>query len=153
MLENAFVDRLRETKRTFYCPNGHTFCYGETDSEKKIRELKDKLYQEEQRTRAAQNDATKYRDAVELTQNVIRGTERKLSATKGVATRRKNQLTRVASGLCPCCDQRFEDIAEHIRAAHPSYAPASESDDAHDEATSGAETEATSPATDSVEVR
>lgn len=84
---------LRESHKSFYCPNGHSQSYtGESQSEKLQRELKRK----------------------ELA-NVVRD---KLNAQSEVATLNK-KLKRVHNGTCPCCKRSFANLKAHIKTKHP----------------------------------
>jgi hypothetical protein len=95
---------------TFYCPYGHpqVFAKGETDLDKMRRE-RDRLAQQ-----VAERD-----DEVRRQRELREGTERQLSATRGVVTRIKN---RVGHGVCPCCNRTFENLARHMASKHADYA-------------------------------
>lgn len=95
---------------TFYCPYGHpqVFAKGETE-EQKLRRERDRLAQ-----RIAEKD-----DEIARQRELREGTERQLSATRGVVTRIKN---RVGHGVCPCCSRTFENLARHMATKHADYA-------------------------------
>lgn len=95
---------------TFYCPYGHpqVFAVGETD-EQKLRRERDRLFQ-----RIAEKD-----DEIKRQRDLREGTERQLSATKGVVTRIKN---RVGHGVCPCCTRSFANLARHMQTQHAGFA-------------------------------
>lgn len=96
----------RRLRDTFHCPAGHGQRYiGETDEQRKIRQL------EAERSRLEQRERVE-REAREHAQ-------RRLAATKGVLTRTKN---RIAAGTCPCCDKTFKHLTRHMADAHPDYA-------------------------------
>lgn len=86
------------------CPLGHQWHYvGQTEEEK----LRDRLQRE--RDRAGRLAAE--RDQAQAS----------LRATRGVATRRKKQLDRVAAGVCPCCGRSFQNLARHMQSQHPTF--------------------------------
>jgi hypothetical protein len=108
------TERLRD-HRTWYCPNGHPRAYnGETNEERRIRELEAEKQKLQRWHADARQDATIEREA-------RKSVERRLSATKGVLTRTKN---RVARGVCPCCNRSFSALARHMATQHPEYTPA-----------------------------
>ena len=94
----------------FYCGYGHSqhFIVGETEAEK-LRRERDRLAQ-----RLAERD-----DEIKRQRELREGTERQLSATRGVVTRIKN---RVGHGVCPCCNRTFGDLSRHMATKHPTYA-------------------------------
>ena len=96
-------------KVEFYCAYGHgsVFAEGESDLDKMRRE-RDRLDQ-----RLAERD-----DEIARQRELREGTERQLSATRGVVTRIKN---RVGHGVCPCCNRTFSDLARHMGTKHPTY--------------------------------
>jgi hypothetical protein len=97
-------------KVEFFCPYGHAqvFAVGETE-EQKLRRERDRLTQ-----RLAEKD-----DEIRRQRELREGTERQLSATRGVVTRIKN---RVGHGVCPCCNRTFQDLSRHMSSKHPTYA-------------------------------
>jgi hypothetical protein len=103
-----FLDARREDHRSFYCPNGHGLSFPQqNDLDKALSEIEKykKLYQQEQR----------YAAGVLGERNAA---QRSLSATKGVLTRTK---TRIANGVCPCCNRSFANLHTHMQAKHPDY--------------------------------
>jgi hypothetical protein len=97
-------------KISFHCAYGHSnvFCVGDNE-ETKLRRERDRLQQ-----RLAEKD-----DEIKRQRDMREGTERQLSATRGVVTRIKN---RVGHGVCPCCNRTFGDLARHMHTKHPTYA-------------------------------
>lgn len=95
---------------SFFCPYGHSahFPEGPTEEEK-LRQERDRL-----RQRVAQRD-----DEIRLERELREGTERRLSAQRGVVTRIKN---RVGHGVCPCCSRTFGNLSRHMKSKHPEYA-------------------------------
>lgn len=98
------LDTRRADGKTFYCPNGHPLHYGSENARLK-REL------EAARDRTARERAM--RDQAEAS----------LRATKGVVTKQRKKLLRVAAGVCPCCNRTFKDLARHMAGQHPGYTP------------------------------
>lgn len=95
-------DQLRESHKTFYCPNGHPQSYiGKTEADK----LRDQL-------RNVENDRDwwKGRDAEK---------ERRLTAAKGQMTKLRK---RVENGVCPCCNRHFVNVERHMKSKHPDVA-------------------------------
>lgn len=91
-------------RRGFWCPNEHKLHYtGKTEAQK----LREQL--ERERDRAGR--LASQRDQAEAS----------LRATKGVVTRQKKQLQRVANGVCPCCNRSFVNLARHMESKHPGY--------------------------------
>lgn len=90
--------RLRESKATFYCPNGHpqSFKTGELDRLKKELE-------------SAKRDADWQRQRREQE-------ERSHAATRGQMTKLKNRVT---NGVCPCCNRTFKNLQRHMQSKHP----------------------------------
>lgn len=97
-------------KIEFFCAYGHSnvFCVGE-NAETKLRRERDRLAQ-----RIAEKD-----DEIRRQRELREGTERQLTATRGVVTRIKN---RVGRGVCPCCNRTFENLHRHMNSKHPTYA-------------------------------
>jgi hypothetical protein len=96
----------RHKGHTVYCPLGHKFVYSNT-TEEKLAETRQQLQREQARRRA--------------TAELLSHEERSHAATKGHVTRKKKQLERVASGVCPCCQRSFTDLRRHMRAKHPEF--------------------------------
>lgn len=92
--------------KAVYCPLGHQFIYSNT-TEAQLEEAKARL-QQERRRRAA-------------TEDLLRAEERSHTATRGHVTRKKKQLERVGSGVCPCCTRSFTDLRRHMRSKHPEF--------------------------------
>lgn len=109
LVSARFNADCRKDGRTFYCPAGHGQHYrlGETEEQK----LKRRLEEEQRRNERLNNAVGDYR------QRVI-ATERSLSATKGVVTKLK---TRIAAGVCPCCNRQFSEVYRHMQDKHPEF--------------------------------
>lgn len=92
-----YKERLHSGKG-WYCPNGHNRVFKES----KVSQLEKKLEQERQSTLRWQNN--------------FEEEKRKHAATKGSLTKIK---TRVAAGVCPCCNRTFKNLARHMKCKHP----------------------------------
>lgn len=101
------AERRRDGKM-FCCPNGHQQHYSETEVQKLKKQLETKEYE---LARAKERESYEWRRA----QNAEKQ-----------ATRAKNKLRRfeqrIAKGICPCCDRRFENLAQHMTEVHPEFA-------------------------------
>ena len=91
----------QEDGATFWCPNGHSqaFC----DSE--VAKLTEQLEREKKRCEWAESN----RDAA----------ERSAAAYRGHLTRTKK---RIGKGVCPCCNRTFQNLTRHMSSEHPDYA-------------------------------
>ena len=84
----------------FFCPNGHSQYYTETEAKKlkrKLKEIESQL-------------ATK---EFELTVT--------LEAQRSAERRNKRLQKRIANGVCPCCHRQFIQMTRHMRTQHPDY--------------------------------
>lgn len=103
-----FDEELRKSHKIFHCPNGHQQHYtGKSEAEK----LKEQLEKERQE----KEHQLKCRERAE---NMYRKSE---IERKKVRTRLRNVKTKIAAGVCPCCDQSFPDLHQHMTAAHPEF--------------------------------
>lgn len=102
--------RLEKQKNAsvWYCPNGHSRAYIESDVVKLSRQLKEKEDQL-QRERQRLDQVKAERD----------GEHRRVSAAHGQITKLRK---RVGHGVCPCCNRRFPDLLAHIQESHPNFA-------------------------------
>lgn len=126
-MPERFLKERRSDGKNFYCPSGHGQAFNDSEIEKLKKQLQ-------------QVNAAKDQVHAEL-----RDTTKKLRAQKGQVTKSRNQLARLKSGLCPCCDQQFTDLKTHIAAEHPDFIP--ETDQDGDESKVGASTETASKET------
>ncbi len=121
-LHQEHHDRLRQSGDWFYCPSGHAQRYGGGEVEK----LKKQLAQEAKQREALETDLKRAKNRAELARRAESAMEaekervqRSLYATRAVVTKLKK---RAEGGLCPCCDQHFSALQEHMKAEHPDYA-------------------------------
>lgn len=95
------LDACRQDGDSFFCPNGHSLSYTESENDKLKRQL-----QNAKDGRAAERAK---RDQAEAS----------LRTTKGVVTKMRK---RIAAGVCPCCRRSFQDLARHMESQHPDFA-------------------------------
>lgn len=105
----GYTERRRQDKKSFYCPNGHSMAYTESEADR-LRRERDRLKQDtarlEDERRAAQ-------------QREVAALERAQAAEKREARLKK----RAAAGACPCCSRNFTNLARHIASKHPEFGP------------------------------
>lgn len=97
---------VKHHKGSLFCPAcGKGTCWtGKTEEEKRIAELERRLEWERQ-------ESERQRKRKESAENSLR-------ATKGVVTKMKK---RVGSGVCPCCNRTFKQLAKHMAEKHPDF--------------------------------
>jgi len=97
-----------DSGREFFCPYGHSqvFRDGEVDR------LRKKL---EEQTRTA----TEMAERAQVAERA-----KKLEEGKRILAERelKRTKTRVAGGVCPCCNRTFVQLARHMKTKHPEVA-------------------------------
>lgn len=103
-----FRAKRLQDKESFWCPNGHSQAYVESESDRLKKQIeREKANTEHHRqiaeTRRQQRDHAQYQ----------------ARALKGVVTKVKK---RVGNGVCPCCQRTFQSLARHMQAKHPEYA-------------------------------
>ncbi len=99
-LESDFRQRKNNFNESWYCPNGHSTVFRDSELEKTKKRLK---WAEESRDR--------YREHWQ-------SEEKKVATYKGHHTRLKN---RIKNGVCPCCKRSFKNVKRHIKNKHPKY--------------------------------
>lgn len=99
----------RRSHEDLWCPYcGAKQWYGGKSDLERLREDKEDAQRSLIRERATHDQTRADRDQ----------TTRRLSATRGVITRTKN---RIANGVCPCCNEQFRNLANHMANKHPNY--------------------------------
>lgn len=93
-LPKPYVAQLRESHKTFYCPNGCPRHYAQENTAEKLR---NELRIQKEYTREYQVE----RDEL----------KRELQKVK----------ERVSNGVCPCCNRTFKRLERHMTAKHPEY--------------------------------
>lgn len=106
--------RCKRDGDSFYCPNGHSQCYTETD----LSRAKSEAAKARQEAAQAKKDADTYYKWYKEQSEIKAATERRLSATRGAHTRLKNSI---AAGKCPCCGKNVIQLEAHMRTKHPDF--------------------------------
>lgn len=95
-----FDDEKRANGAAFYCPNGHSRVYRESQVDK-LRRERDRLQQDMARVEDEKREAE--RRAI-------------------LAEKREQRLKkRAAAGSCPCCKRSFSNMARHMKDKHPEF--------------------------------
>jgi DNA repair exonuclease SbcCD ATPase subunit len=110
----SFFDARRKDGQTFYCPNGHSLSWHETEADRLEKKLK-----------AAERERDHYQRDYEEARMDLADEKRKHAATKGQLTKTKK---RIAGGVCPCCNRHFTDLERHMHGQHPGYVKTGEED-------------------------
>jgi len=98
---------LRRSGKDFYCPNGHSLSFGESEADK-LRRERDRLKQQ----------ASRLLDAASEQREIANLERRRAAAARGQVTKLKK---RAAAGVCPCCNRTFSDLARHMAGQHPEF--------------------------------
>lgn len=93
--------RERGSALSWYCPNGHSRVFRESEADK-LRRERDQL---KQRQAMLEDEARQARERAE-----------KAEATT------KRLKKRAAGGACPCCKRTFANMARHMKQQHPTFA-------------------------------
>ncbi len=103
-----FRAKRLQDKESFFCPNGHSQAYVESESDRLKKQI------------ASEKANTEYYRQIAETRGKQRDHARlQTRALKGVVTKVKK---RVGNGVCPCCQRTFQSLARHMQAKHPEYA-------------------------------
>jgi len=104
----AFANSRKQDHRNFTCPDGHLQHYtGQTEAERLQTEL-----------REMEKRSQYWKDRLNEANSEMRFKQRALNATKGWLTRTK---TRIANGVCPCCNRTFANLGLHMKTQHKNY--------------------------------
>ncbi len=102
-----FDTRRREDKQSFWCPNGHSQAFVESEADRLRNELAKKERELEfQREQRGYADKRADRE------------ERRRIALKGQLTKVKK---RIQNGVCPCCKRTFQNLLRHMHSQHPGF--------------------------------
>jgi hypothetical protein len=107
----ATYKKWRETRETWYCPNGHPRAYNLHKSE--ADELRQQL-------------AAKTRSLEWMEADLSRARQEREHYKKSAAVHQgqKRQLkARIAAGICPCCRRPFANLMRHMQHQHPDFKP------------------------------
>lgn len=102
-----FMDGRREDGKSFYCPNGHSLSYHETDAMRLQKQLE-----------TARRNSTFYSERLSETRKDLEAEKRSKAAVKGVLTKTKKRLS---GGVCPCCNRTFQNLQRHMSGQHPDF--------------------------------
>ena len=105
-----FRDYCRSNGQRYYCPNGHSLGWTETEAEIERKRAQVAL----RRASAAEDTARRWRENAA-------DQRRSAAAYKGHLTRAKN---RIVNGVCPvpgCKRSGFRQVMDHIATEHPSW--------------------------------
>ncbi len=98
-----------DNNKFFHCPNGHSQHYTESETTRLKRQLD---------------------EANRMTTVIASKAERLLKECnhlgvqlKSTKTRMRNLKTRIANGICPCCNRQFGNLRRHMTHQHPGYKP------------------------------
>lgn len=102
----------RKSGNGFWCPNGHSLTFGDSENKKLKREL-DASKQREETIRRQRDDAQRLKDAA-------------LAANTDLERKARLAKKRAALGVCPCCHRTVSQMARHIKSKHPDFMPKAE---------------------------
>ena len=101
MPEHLYKRKI-EDNADWWCPNGHQWHYGKSESEKKIERLERELGWKNN-----QLDRTKRRaETAERSANAYKGKLRSVSK-------------KITAGVCPHCRRTFQNLKKHMTCKHP----------------------------------
>lgn len=102
---DAYLDQqLRNNKKSFYCPNGHTQAYCESEADRVRKDLA-----------AKQKELDRERQNLAMERQLRIDTEARLEKEK---TALKRQTKRVNAGVCPHCNRTFSQLQRHMQCKH-----------------------------------
>lgn len=90
-IPRAVYKQLRESKKTFYCPNGHDLAFVESENDR----LKRQLVEERAKKEMAE------------------------AALKREIIAKEKLEKRVKFGICPYCKRYFKQVQAHMKCKHP----------------------------------
>jgi DNA repair exonuclease SbcCD ATPase subunit len=102
-LDETYRERRRDDAKNWYCPNGHSLSYRETEADRLRRQL---------------GEAQQHLTNVEF--QLRRKTEALTEEKRTHARLRK----RVGNGVCPCCNRSFVNLQRHMSTQHPGFTDA-----------------------------
>lgn len=103
----SFWRERREEHRGWYCPNGHSRIFTETEADRLRQAL-------------AANERELARRIAQLDQAEARARELDQEARTSKAALARVQR-RVQHGVCPCCNRTFQNLQRHMHGQHPTY--------------------------------
>lgn len=103
-IPTTLENRRRQDGQLFYCPNGHTLTFGETETDRLKRELN-----------TARGDLAWNRERVASLAAERDRAENSLRTTKGHLTRLRK---RAEAGVCIHCNRTFQNVQRHMASKH-----------------------------------
>lgn len=100
----------------FWCPNGHSQGFIETEAMRLAKQLKAKNDELARQKSALDQSHARNADL----ERTVAHQDRRINSYKGVVARTKR---RVAKGRCPCCSAEFKNLKEHMKTEHPHWDP------------------------------
>jgi predicted GIY-YIG superfamily endonuclease len=108
------VEHRRQQGGSWYCPNGHTLSFTETEADRLRKEAK----RLERKIEDEKANAAWWRDRSKEAQKTADHQEARANGYKGALTKVKK---RVGKGVCPCCNRSFVDLGRHMESKHPAF--------------------------------
>jgi hypothetical protein len=99
-----WLNQRRGDKQTFYCPNGHTQSFRESEADRLRKQLELSARELVAKESALQTQRTRAADA------------------ECERDRAEKKLARVKNGVCPCCKRSFVALQRHMKTKHPGFA-------------------------------
>jgi chromosome segregation ATPase len=96
------VERRRQDGGHFFCPNGHSQHFTESEVARLSKKLEEQM-----------RVATKMAECARMAER---------SAQKAQAET-KRLKRRISAGVCPCCNRTFQNLARHMKSKHPETTP------------------------------
>lgn len=108
-MPSGLLATRRKDAQAFYCPNGHSLSYHESEADRLQKKL-------------AAKEAELARTTDYLKGARARSDEllTRINGYRGVVARTKR---RVSKGVCPCCSAKFKNLKEHMQQEHPKWDP------------------------------
>lgn len=113
-MPSDFKASRRRDKECFFCPNGHSQAYVESEADRLRKQLAEKEKEIERQKQARQwADDAKDRAWKEAARQ-----KKRANGYKGIAVKIKK---RVGNGVCPCCKRTFQNLMMHMKTKHPKF--------------------------------
>lgn len=118
-MPEAYDAKLRKNHEAFYCPRGHEQYFLQKSTEEKLKE-------ELERTKASHqaeiNRVVKEKEwAKKEASLATHDAKIARSHAKAAVTISRKLRQRLKTGLCPCCEVKFDNLEEHMKTQHPRY--------------------------------
>ena len=116
---DAWIRDKRENGNAFYCPNGHEQYFLGKSAEEKLKE-------ELERTKASHqaeiNRVVKEKEWAKQEAKLAKYDAKiQRSHAKAAVTISRKLRQRLKTGLCPCCEVKFDNLEDHMKKEHPRY--------------------------------